>query len=372
MRNLYLMATVCLLFISAAAAKAQKSGPQRAAATILAKPEVLPATNVTANGFTANWKPVSGADGYAVFVYTLGYAPADGTYAVVDEDFNGVTFGSLTEPEYAEDTYMMLDDYTDLPNWSVYEGMFVKNMVGGIVYSPYIDLTNNGGNYRVELDVVSDVANDSVIVEAHATDQPTQKVGKRLDPNGDGHLSFDFTNGGHDTYFSIINYETSAFYVDRVRVEQDLKEGDKIYTMVALNESVDASDTPSADFPALTFAPNATEVYYDVYAAGRFYDDPSDPYSYEQYYSPFSDMQKVELTNNASIEHNIAKTFSVSGGEGFILVSAEKPMQVNVSTVDGRTVASVAYTSGEQRIALPQGFYVVRAGSTAAKVMVSK
>lgn len=372
MKNLYLMATVCLLFISAAAAKAQKSGLQRSAASTLEKPEVLPATNVTAHGFTANWKPVSGADGYAVFVYTLGYAPADGTYAVVDEDFNGVTFGSLTDPEYAEDIYMMLDDYTDLPNWSVYDGMFVKNMVGGIVYSPYIDLTNNGGNYRVVLDVVSDVANDSVIVEAHTTDQPTQKLGKRLDPNGDGQLSFDFTNGGHDTYFSILNYETSAFYVDRVRVEQDLKEGDKIYTMIALNESVEASDTPSADFPALTFAPDATEAYYDVYAAARVYDDPNDPYTYEQYYSPFSDMQKVELTGGASIEHSIARAITVSGGEGFILVSAAKSMQINVITVDGRTVASVACPSGEQRISLPQGLYVVRVGDTAVKVIVSK
>lgn len=353
-----------------ASAYGQPKRALRVAGTELEKPVVLPATNVTRQGFTANWQPVAGADAYCVFVYTHQKIAKSGTYAVIDEGFDGVTFGSLNDPVWAEDTYMMLDEYTNLPNWSVYEGSFVKSMVGGIVYSPYIDLRNDEGKYRVVLDVYSDIPNDSVVVRALTSDKPTQSVGARMDPNNPGELVFNFTNGGHDTFFSITNMEGVSFFVDNVRVEQDLKAGDDVYTMVALNEEVMASDGTSADFKKLDFAPGATEVYYDLYAAARIYNDPNDEYDYEQVYSPFSDMQKVELSDATSVSGAETSGSSISCGRGFITVTNAAPARLSIYDTGGRKVSEKTVGAGSQNISLPAGCYIVRNGGTVKKVVV--
>ena len=61
----------------------------------LSKPETKVATNITSSGFTANWGAVKNADGYAVFVYDRKQVKADGEVTIADEDFNGITFGSM-------------------------------------------------------------------------------------------------------------------------------------------------------------------------------------------------------------------------------------------------------------------------------------
>lgn len=366
MKKIYLLTA---LLAAATTLQAQPRTAKRAAGAVLDKPVVLPATDVTRQGFTANWKPVSGADAYCVFVYTKHTAPQDGTTTIVEEGFNGITSGSVNDPVYAEDKYTVLDEYTSLPNWSVYEGCFAKSMVGGIVYSPYLDLHNNDGKYRVTLDVVSGALNDSVTVTAMTSGQSDQIVGARLNPTGDGTLTFDFTNGGHDTFFKIINQDSYTFFVDNVRVEQELKKGDVFYTQVALNEGVEGAEQTSCAFPKLDFAPGATEVYYDLYAVARVYDDPDDPYNYEQYYSQFSDMQPVELKDASTISANTASEPVITGNRGGISVQTGEPLRLNVWAADGRQLADKVVSSGRTDITLAPGCYIVRAGKTVKKVL---
>lgn len=95
MKNVYLILLYAL--IGAMPVMAQKSAPKRASFTLEA-PTVEKATNISSNGFTAHWQPVDGAEGYCIFVYTKDVAPADGEYIIIDEDFNGMDFGSLIEP----------------------------------------------------------------------------------------------------------------------------------------------------------------------------------------------------------------------------------------------------------------------------------
>ena len=68
MRKFYLSLSALLLALSASA---QSTLPQ---------PMVGKATNISSDGFTANWKPVPKADGYCVFVYTQTPVMADGEH----------------------------------------------------------------------------------------------------------------------------------------------------------------------------------------------------------------------------------------------------------------------------------------------------
>ena len=77
----------------------------------LSKPETKVATNITSSGFTANWGAVKNADGYAVFVYDRKQVKADGEVAIADEDFNGITFGSIIEPGGGDEEYVDLSTY---------------------------------------------------------------------------------------------------------------------------------------------------------------------------------------------------------------------------------------------------------------------
>lgn len=370
--SLLAVAATCLLG-SWQNACAQRKTAVAADEITLDKPVVEPATQVTSAGFTANWQPVEGADAYCVFVYTHKKADADGVYSIIDEDFSAITMGTVGDPVESEDTYTLLDGYTELPNWSVYEGLFARGMVGGIVYSPYIDLRNDGGRYRVTLDVYSAVPNDSVVVEAHTTGRPTEKVGKRMDPNASGELVFEFSNGGHDTFFSIHNMDAYVFFVDRVRVEQNLKAGDDLYTMVDLNEAVEASEGSYASFPSLTYAPDATQVYYDLYAVKRVYDSAQG--GYKQYYSPFSDMQAVTLDRPAGIGELASASSEdanawIQGMQGGIEVSLSHAGQVEVYGLSGELLASRELGIGRHRLIVQRGCYIVQAGGKAAKVWV--
>ena len=96
MKHFYTLISCMLLF--AATGMAQKAQAPRQAAANLPAPVVNPATNITNNGFTANWQPVDGAEAYCVYVYIKDVMEQDGEFTLADEDFLGIDFGSLIQP----------------------------------------------------------------------------------------------------------------------------------------------------------------------------------------------------------------------------------------------------------------------------------
>ena len=92
------------LFMAAAAIAAS-------AQITLQKPETKLATDITSTAFTANWGAVKDADGYAVFVYDRKPVTADGEVTIADEDFSGITRGSLNEPLGGEEEFVDLSAY---------------------------------------------------------------------------------------------------------------------------------------------------------------------------------------------------------------------------------------------------------------------
>ena len=313
MKKFYYM--IACMLIAVTPAFAQKANVAHRASMSLERPNVLPATNITANAFTANWDPVPGAEAYCVFVYIKDVAPADGEYTIVDEDFNGIDFGSLIEPAGGDEYGVNLSDmgYAFTYGWEIYAyPNFVPSMVAGLLYSPYLDLQNNDGKYRVHITTYAN-RDDQMRVESHGSgDKQVVIYTVELDgyqSTGSSTKTLEFDNGTRDLFFSAINVTApvgQADYIDRVQVTQDLKAGDEVYTTVASDEAVMAQDDWGYDVNSKRFTLNSgylngkTEVYYDVYAAYEDWSTSSGSTPYTLVTSPYSQKVLVDLQNRTS------------------------------------------------------------------------
>ncbi len=314
MKKHYLIFTLVLL--SVAGMNAQTLKAPRLQSVTLDKPVVKPATAITANGFTANWEPVAGAEAYCVYVYIKDIAPSDGEFILADEDFNGITSGSIISPAGGDEYGVNLSDYgyAFTYGWEAYAyPTFAPSLVAGLLYSPYLYLVNDGGHYKVILTTLSS-HNDEIRVESHGTGEKqvvTYQVDLSAQGGGTGVYTkeLEFDNGSRDLFFSTINVTApvgQADYVDRVQVTQQLKAGDEVYTYVAADEAVMAEDDWGNEVSSKTFTLNPnylnghTEVYYDVYAATYDYSTPNGSLPYTLVTSPYSQRVLVDLANRTS------------------------------------------------------------------------
>ncbi len=285
-----------------------------AAQTTLSKPVALPATSITNTGFNANWKAVDGTEAYCVYAYDLRQAATSGLTTIVDEDFAGVTQGSVISPVVSEEAYVDLSDYgyATTFGWSAYGyPSFITGMVGGVVYSPYLDLRGDEGRYQI---VVTSYCSDgdSIFITTHGSKgEMLHKVVAHIDNGGTGMSTDTLTldDGSRDLFFTVVNNSAKSGtpdYIDRVQVLQNLKSGTTYYNMVAADEAVMAKDeSTGAEVTTKHFAvpkryTSSKELYYDLYASKNDYSKPSGHMPYTAVYSPYSDMVKVDLVNKSS------------------------------------------------------------------------
>ena len=167
------------LFMAAAAIAAS-------AQITLQKPETKLATDITSTAFTANWGAVKDADGYAVFVYDRKPVTADGEVTIADEDFSGITRGSLNEPLGGEEEFVDLSAYGYALSygWGAYAfPNFIPSMVAGLIYSPYLDLRADDGKYKVIIDAYCSDG-DEIRVESHGKNGREIKTQKAVVEGG--------------------------------------------------------------------------------------------------------------------------------------------------------------------------------------------
>ena len=345
MRKIYLTLSFA---VAALAASAQIT---------LTKPEAKVATDITSSGFTANWGAVENSDGYAVFVYDRKVVSKDGEVILADEDFSGITGGTVNEPLGGDVEYVDLSayGYATTYGWSAYAfPNFIPSMVAGLVYSPYLDLRGNDGKYRITVDVYCNDG-DEIRVESNGSGEKQIKVQKAVvdgGATGIAELTFDFENGSKDLFFSVINNtakDGAPDYFDRVRVTQNLKAGDVVNVMVGGNEAVDAVSESGSDSITSCRIRNLSKyttskvVYYDLYASANDFSTPNGSVPYTFVVSPFADLVKVDMAARTSEIYDPA-----TDGIASVNADAEEPKADNVW-----------YTVAGQRVATPsRGLYI--------------
>ncbi|MCM1449759.1 MAG: hypothetical protein NC082_05415 [Clostridiales bacterium] len=119
-------------------------------------PEAIAAVNVTENGYTATWNGVENADSYVVNTYVKETTTQSSIISVLNEDFSGVTMGSLEQIDYSTDP---LDNFTKEKGWitdvskTYASGYYVMYpTVGkGVLITPVMNLSSDNGAFSVDL-----------------------------------------------------------------------------------------------------------------------------------------------------------------------------------------------------------------------------
>lgn len=312
MKKLYILLLAGLSAASAVAAvPAHKNVPMKTPHKVatVPTPQVLPATDITEEGFTANWKAVPGAETYQVSVYEPITVGSDGEYIVLSENFNLVSQGSTNDPYFPDESFVNLSDYdwTYTPDWQGFWPVFAKGMVGGIIYSPYIDLTHNNGTFTVRFSVVGQ-SGAQVHLISEGTDSDERVF--TLTTNGSNEFTATFTNGCHDTYLRYVDYgipndpdgDYAGVYafLDDIDVIQELKATETFLRLVQTEETYRTSYM----FLTLPYRYGALNLAYDVQANVVEYNDPDDPWDYDVYRSEYSDLEYVTLRESGGDDPN--------------------------------------------------------------------
>ncbi len=231
----------------------------------VATPQVKPATDIDSRGsYTANWDSSVKATGYRVNNYGLTTVKEDGTYSIIDEDFSGITQDVTdatdpTDPELSgSNKYESLDGYTKLPGWTVKNMALAQGWMGavnddyttGIVKTPALYLAN-ADNFKLTIKAVGEANTDLTIKTAKQTYYIT------FDDNGEIDGTFTIPESGSAVTMSFT--ADATFMIDNIKVSQDVKAGDNIYTLLN-SATIDGKENTSTTFS------NLYDYEFDSYA----------------------------------------------------------------------------------------------------------
>lgn len=245
-------------------------------------PTALPATNITANSYTANWTSHKKVDFYRVDQLQQTVIDKDTKdYVMLDEDFSKVT-SSLTEAdlldgfyEEGERTsgYMPLDDITKIAGWKASSTVRVNGWLGGneakqgsgtiagAIVTPTIDLSHNEGACNISLRVWGSEGDWLIIQGSNPASLATIEF-----PKGGGIVEKTITmplcTSKEQLTFYSNNYK--VFLIDYIKITQDVKAGDKVTTITGSVLTEDA-DTKSMVMTNPSFS-DGHDVLYRVTA----------------------------------------------------------------------------------------------------------
>lgn len=347
-------------------------------------PTALPATNITANSYTANWTSHKKVDFYRVDQLQQTVIDKDTKdYVMLDEDFSKVT-SSLTEADLLKGSYdegertsgyMPLDDITKIAGWKASSTVRVNGWLGGneakqgsgtiagAIVTPTIDLSHNEGACNISLRVWGSEGDWLIIQGSNPASLATIEF-----PKGGGIVEKTITmplcTSKEQLTFYSNNYK--VFLIDYIKITQDVKAGDKVTTITGSVLTEDA-DTKSMVMTNPGFS-DGHDVLYRV-TAMRYDKDSQESHKYYSTSTP-SDLMLVKNPNPSGIGSVEAAAENVAGVEGGIVVNAANATTVNVFNLSGQLVASKACGNGHAFVSVAPGVYVVKTNSTAVKVVV--
>lgn len=347
-------------------------------------PTALPATNITANSYTANWTSHKKVDFYRVDQLQQTVIDKDTKdYVMLDEDFSKVT-SSFTEADLLKGSYdegertsgyMPLDDITKIAGWKASSTVRVNGWLGGneakqgsgtiagAIVTPTIDLSHNEGACNISLRVWGSEGDWLIIQGSNPASLATIEF-----PKGGGIVEKTITmplcTSKEQLTFYSNNYK--VFLIDYIKITQDVKAGDKVTTITGSVLTEDA-DTKSMVMTNPGFS-DGHDVLYRV-TAMRYDKDSQESHKYYSTSTP-SDLMLVKNPNPSGIGSVEAAAENVAGVEGGIVVNAANATTVNVFNLSGQLVASKACGNGHAFVSVAPGVYVVKTNSTAAKVVV--
>lgn len=242
---------------------------------VIGSPENLAATDVTEDGFVANWKGISKAEGYTVDLYGVNECQEDeDNFVIFQEDFDATEHltdaTDINNPEAtgpASD--IVFDDLTSTPGWKFGDDdyiLLVKGKAGlGVddygcyrLTSPSM-FVGNSDKVVLSLCVECPMSGFETRIRFAGKVYSLQSEGKKLE--GEVELP---TFGLQETDFAISGPDEAPIFIDYITVMQPLKKGDLTYTWLGREET----DVTTTSFAFDGLDPEEFDMY--AFCAGAW------------------------------------------------------------------------------------------------------
>lgn len=329
----------------------------------IATPKALNATNVTANGFTANWNAVQDANSYLISVIKRSKITTAGEYEMISDDFSGVKIGSLSDVEFATISGY-LDSYTKVPGWSAENPAFAAGYIAlapfgssaASITSPYIDLSSDNGALKAiinmaEMNYGTDYEGGTVTVSLLDEDGKAIESQNVTMTKGFKDYVINFTKGSDVSAVKVSYNGSKKIFIDSFAIKQNLAVG---YTLNSFEQTIEAEGTSVDVNVSEPLVFDKTSYAYDVIAVGR-------TVSSGDIVDITSDSSNViEVMLSSSVEQNVAaKTAKLFRANGALTIETAKACEVEVYSLSGAILSKATVAEGVSTIDLPTNDIVI-------------
>ena len=329
----------------------------------IAAPKALPATDVTATSFTANWEAVAEAKSYNASLYCTKTLAEDATVNVITEDFSKITIGSLQSIEFGL-LSGYLNNYTSKPGWYTEYPAFANGYLAlspfnskGLVRTPALDLALANGAFSVNINMAEGAfgnyyAGYEVTFNLYDGNAETPVETKTVTlEQGFKDYTVEFTKGTKESYVEVV-YSGS----------NKLAAGESYTQLVETKEKIEGT---SCTFDA-DLANKSNAYYYVVEAVGETVS--SDSEIVDIYSVPSNTVNVVydAATSISLAPAQASANVAVQGGKVVVTLSADAP--VAVYSLGGNLIANIAAKAGVNTIDTAERVVIVKVAGKAYKV----
>lgn len=337
-------------------------------------PEVLPASNVTADGFTANWQPAAFASDYLVLPRQQHTATEPETFYILNEDFSNV-------PEDADEFkaiqiaplmgYNGMDIYFSRAGWYSDMAMMVRfGELGGLpifaisdqyammglpgqLVSPVTDFSVGGG--KVTVSGIGQSAEDDVVMALQLIDASGEVYAEQ---------EFEFTPRTNMFNVSVEGGRPDS----RLAIKMiESQEGGDVALFISLDVTVDLLAGETITVPAPTVHADGRVTSADV----KCEVNENNIYSYAVMgYNTASLISQpseyVDVNKGSAVMTLAGKDAKAFIFGGILNVANPSAAKCDIFTLDGKHVA----TSSAKNIsmAVEKGIYIVKVGNKSFKL----
>lgn len=329
---------------------------------------VLPATDVTADGFTANWEAAPYATRYFLF------PTVTHTAEVANEEFFYLDNFLVNVPETATGANTIpvngsLNYYFSYPGWSVpYASLawiddtptislIEAPMFGlkGALTSPKLDFSAGNGTIKITGTVYSNT--DDMVMKAALVDENGEIYSYEI---------FEITTTQSD--FEVTLYDGKPESKLVISVEETAEGGDKatfsslnVYTL--LNEG----ETVTAPIPTVFVNSKATSAHVEC----TLDDNNKYSYSVQGYFYPGNIMgevsESIEVVYLTNVEKQFASMDTISLSNGVLEICNPDNKPCSVYTLSGVCIFNTCESTAN--IALEESIYLVKIGTKTYKIV---
>ncbi len=335
-------------------------------------PTLLPETNITSNGFTANWNAVEGVDEYYFLLFANHTAQYDETFFFVDYDFSDIVSEGTTEaPETP------VDVSCEYGAWFVFLPVYINNAIGvsgefsegdyyGYMSSPEYDLSSNNGTFSISLSLKGSTDDYITVSVYDKYGELADNQSISLPDNEWNEFSFQMENGDEKSVVEIVYYGSNYLFIDDFKVFQELPTGTKVTTPLTQKLCYETSI-------AVTIQEHYKydDLFYQLYSIKNIYAYDSE---YNEYYvsgAMYSDLTEPRFVtlipeNTESIESQ-SPAFAYFN-EGELNIYNPNNEMVSIYNVNGVCIYK-SMANGTIDLNIAKGLYIVKIGEKAIKAV---